>query len=252
MKQINGRRREMWEASRHEKYNDFRVFIMGIKGNTELFGDGLVYEGCFNDVPQQFRGQTGAQDNIIPMMDIFTGIVDYYPENELTSYLLDLRTYRPECIQRFFTDLRRHYQHRPLFLELEKMEDIHGLISLLEIVDEVYFFRNGHWQFVQKYIMANTNYPVATGGTPIISWLINQIDAVLMYESKLISTIERLCVDNDDAYDAYDEYDEFKRIKDTWKNKKDMLLEQIEELKKKEYQVDLLYSKNKERCLSDE
>jgi len=178
------------------------------------------------------------------MMDIFTGIVDYYPENELTSYLLDLRTYRPECIQRFFTDLRRHYEYRPLFLELEKMEDIDGLISLLEIVDEVYLFRNGHWQFVQKYIMANTNYPVATGGTPIISWLINQIDAVLMYELKLISTIERLCLDN--------EYDVFKRIKDMWQKKKDMLLEQIEELKKKDYQVELIYSKNKERCLNDE
>ncbi len=164
----------------------------------------------------------------------------------MTSYLLDLRTYRPECIQRFFTDLRRHYQHRPLFLELEKMEDINGLISLLEIVDEVYFFRNGHWQFVQKYIMANTNYPVATGGTPIIRWLINQIDAVLMYESKLISTIERLTLQEDK------EYPEFKRIKDTWQNKKDMLLEQIDELKKKEYQVELIYLKNKERCLNDE
>jgi predicted methyltransferase MtxX (methanogen marker protein 4) len=93
--------------------------------------------------------------------------------------------------------------------------------------------------------MANTNYPVATGGTPIISWLINQIDAVLMYELKLISAIERLCTEHNNN-------NEYKKIKDTWQNKKDMLLEHIEELKKKDYQVELIYSKNKERCLNDD
>jgi indoleamine 2,3-dioxygenase len=105
LQEINRRRRDMWTASRSERYNDFRVFIMGIKGNDRIFGEGLVYEGCFNDEPQQYRGQTGAQDNIIPMMDIFSGIVDYYPDNKLTEYLMDLRTYRPICIQNYLTDL---------------------------------------------------------------------------------------------------------------------------------------------------
>jgi indoleamine 2,3-dioxygenase len=99
MVDINARRKEMWAASRHERYNDFRVFIMGVKGNEDLFGEGLVYESCFADQPRQYRGQTGAQDSIIPMMDIFTGIVDHYPQNKLTEYLMDLRTYRPKCIQ---------------------------------------------------------------------------------------------------------------------------------------------------------
>lgn len=49
MKDINSRRKEMWTAFRHERYNDFRIFIMGIKGNAALYGDGLVYSGCFND-----------------------------------------------------------------------------------------------------------------------------------------------------------------------------------------------------------
>lgn len=31
MESINARRKEMWAASRHERYNDFRIFIMGIK-----------------------------------------------------------------------------------------------------------------------------------------------------------------------------------------------------------------------------
>lgn len=101
LEEMNKRRRDMWTASRHERYNDFRIFIMGIKGNDKIFGQGLVYDGCFNNEPQQYRGQTGAQDSIIPMIDIFSGIVDFYPDNKLTEYLLDLRSYRPRCIQNF-------------------------------------------------------------------------------------------------------------------------------------------------------
>ena len=49
MQEMNRRRRDMWTASRHERYNDFRIFIMGIKGNDKIFGPGLVYDGCFNN-----------------------------------------------------------------------------------------------------------------------------------------------------------------------------------------------------------
>lgn len=178
IKAINERRQLMWEASRWKHYNDFRVFIMGIKGNDEIFGEGLIYEGVSEEY-RQYRGQTGAQDNIIPTLDIFTGIIDFYPQNELTRYLLDLRQYRPVCIQQFLEDLRHDMESRPLIAYLAERRHSTGLISLLGILDEVYAFRNGHWQFVQKYIMANTVYPKATGGTPIISWIPNQLKAVL-------------------------------------------------------------------------
>ncbi|GIS00720.1 MAG: hypothetical protein CM15mP102_15400 [Flavobacteriales bacterium] len=59
MKSINERRQIMWEASRWKHYNDFRVFIMGIKGNNEIFGDGVIYEGFqinqFNTGGRQVR-----------------------------------------------------------------------------------------------------------------------------------------------------------------------------------------------------
>jgi indoleamine 2,3-dioxygenase len=231
MKNINIRRKEMWEASRPDRYNDFRVFIMGIKGNTELFGDGLVYEGCFDDQPQQFRGQTGAQDNIIPTMDIFTGIVDHYPDNKLTEYLLDLRTYRPVCVQNFFTDLRDEYSVRPIFSELERAKDVNGLVSLLEIVDEVYLFRNGHWSFIQAYIMRNTAYENATGGTPIISWVPNQIRCVLQYEDKIIQTIDSYSLNSL----TQENETTFRRLKEVWKAKRQLLDQQTEELTKRDY-----------------
>ena len=188
MKNINERRQIMWEASRWKHYNDFRVFIMGIKGNDEIFGDGVIYEGV-SEEPVQYRGQTGAQDNIIPTADIFTGVINYYPSNDLTKYLLDLRSYRPKCIQNFLSDLKDEMKENRLFSTIKKSNNEEGLCKLIQILDEIYYFRNGHWQFVQKYIMANTKYAKATGGTPIISWIPNQITAVLNYMSDVLELI---------------------------------------------------------------
>ena len=177
LKKINERRRVMWEASRWKHYNDFRVFIMGIKGNEEIFPNGLIYEGVW-DKPKYFRGQTGAQDNIIPTADIVSGVINFYPENQLTKYLLDLRKYRPICVQNFFEILTKEMRCAPLLKRLTKTDNQLGMYYLMSAYEEIYFFRNGHWQFVQKYIMQNTKYAKATGGTPIISWIPNQIKAV--------------------------------------------------------------------------
>ena len=177
LKKINERRRVMWEASRWKHYNDFRVFIMGIKGNEEIFPNGLIYEGVW-DKPKYFRGQTGAQDNIIPTADIVSGVINFYPENQLTKYLLDLRKYRPICVQNFFEILTKEMRSAPLLKRLTKTDNQLGMYYLMSAYEEIYFFRNGHWQFVQKYIMQNTKYAKATGGTPIISWIPNQIKAV--------------------------------------------------------------------------
>jgi len=261
MEEMNKRRREMWTASKHERYNDFRVFIMGIKGNDKIFPNGLTYENCFGGEPQYYRGQTGAQDNIIPMMDIFTGIVDYYPDNQLTQYLLDLRSYRPLCIQEFFNDLREYYKNNSIFEQLKKHKNYVGLIYLLKIVDEVYLFRNGHWQFVQKYIMSNTKYAFATGGTPITTWLINQIEAVLELEKDII---EFLRINNfntsiiNRSFESVIEYNEnesfynmaFNLIEDFPKKHK-LLLDQVNELKNANYDINLIYMKNQEMKLED-
>ena len=243
---MNKRRREMWVASKHENYNDFRIFIMGIKGNEKIYGEGLIYENCFDNKPQQFRGQTGAQDSIIPMLDIFTGIVDYYPQNKLTEYLLDLRSYRPVCIQNFFKDLREYYVKKSIFDILKESNDITGLIYLLKIVDEVYLFRNGHWQFVQKYIMSNTKYAFATGGTPITTWLINQIEGVLEFERVIIEYLKQNLIDT-----SLENYDMWIQLEEGYSRKRKLLLEQVQELQNNNYNIDLVYLKNSELKLED-
>ena len=240
MKGINERRQIMWQASRWKHYNDFRVFIMGIKGNDEIFGDGVIYEGV-SEEPVQYRGQTGAQDNIIPTADIFTGVIDYYPSNDLTKYLLDLRSYRPKCIQNFLSDLKDEMKENRLFNSIKKSENEEGLCLLIQILDEIYYFRNGHWQFVQKYIMANTKYAKATGGTPIISWIPNQITAVLNYMSDVLELIP----DNSSFID--------KAIFSEQLSKKISLLDkQLQLLHGDNYNAEDIFALNKKHKLNDD
>ena len=242
MKKVNERRQLMWQASRWKHYNDFRVFIMGIKGNDEIFGDGVVYQGVW-DEPQQYRGQTGAQDNIIPTMDIFTGVINYYPKNDLTKYLLDLRSYRPICIQDFLADLKDEMakDDHNLFKNLIKDNNEQGLYLLLQILDEIYYFRNGHWQFVQKYIMANTVYPKATGGTPIISWIPNQITSVLNIMTEVFDSIS-----NDTSLFSKTEFGE------VLEKKKTLLKKQLQLLHGESYDAEEVFSLNKKMDLSDD
>jgi indoleamine 2,3-dioxygenase len=218
---------------------------MGIKGNDKIFPNGLTYENCFNNEPQYYRGQTGAQDSIIPMMDIFTGIVDYYPDNQLTQYLLDLRSYRPVCVQNFFNDLREHYKTNNIFEQLKNDSNYEGLIYLLKIVDEVYLFRNGHWQFVQKYIMSNTKYAFATGGTPITTWLINQIEAVIEFEKVIVMFLQDKDLQNVKNNELWCE------LSEGLERKQQLLIDQVNELKNINYNIDLIYLKNDELKLED-
>jgi indoleamine 2,3-dioxygenase len=179
------------------------------------------------------------------MMDIFTGIVDYYPDNQLTQYLLDLRSYRPVCVQNFFNDLREHYKTNNIFEQLKNDSNYEGLIYLLKIVDEVYLFRNGHWQFVQKYIMSNTKYAFATGGTPITTWLINQIEAVLEFEKVIVMFLQDKDLQNVKNTELWSQ------LSEGLDRKQKLLIEQVNELKNVNYNIDLIYLKNDELNLED-
>ena len=220
MKIINERRKTMWKASNHKNYNNFRAFIMGIKGNTDIFGSGVEYTGSMDKNLRNYRGQSGSQDDIIPTVDIFSGLFKYYPDNVLTQYLLDMRQYRPKVVQNFFSDLEQNY------LDINRLDD-EGLKYLYLIQEEVHNFRNGHWMFVQKYIMENTKYQVATGGTPITTWIPNQIEAVLNYMNIILEKI------TDSEFIEYKKTDLGSRCR--------VLFGQIEELRKVDYNVELVY-----------
>jgi indoleamine 2,3-dioxygenase len=128
-----------------------------------------------------------------------------------------------------------------LFNNLKESENEEGFCLLLQILDEIYYFRNGHWQFVQKYIMANTKYAKATGGTPIISWIPNQITAVLNYMSDVIDLIpEGTKHLNKSSY------------LDSINKKKDLLNKQLQLLHGDNYNADEVFSLNKKMNLNDD
>lgn len=247
MQEINIRRREMWNASRCKNYIKFRGFLMGIKGNHQMFGEGVVYEGEFDNEPQQYRGQTGAQDDIIPMEDIMTGLINYYPENELTSYLIDLRSYRPTCVQEFFSDLQNatvSFGKMGLMSKLLQNNDHDALVYLACVVNEIYLFRNGHWQFVQKYILDNTKYAFATGGTPITTWLPNQINACLLFQTSILEAINNAVL-TPDTLKLYED------LKNAISAKYELLRLQEKELSDANYNIDRVYGANDTYGLDD-
>jgi indoleamine 2,3-dioxygenase len=249
LKSMNERRKQMWKASRWTHYNDFRVFIMGVKGNEEIFGDGIVYSGVWEE-PHQYRGQTGAQDDIIPMEDIFSGVTAFYPRNELTKYLYDLRTYRPKCVQHFFTDLGEtvdQWGELGLAGQLFDTGRSEALCHLLGILEEIYHFRNGHWQFVQKYIMSNTPYAKATGGTPITSWLPNQLKAVMSQMDRVIGYVDTIGEPADAAALSI-----LRHNKATLAQKRQLLDEQLAMVERGRFSPDAVFDLNEKYNLRDQ
>jgi indoleamine 2,3-dioxygenase len=50
---------KMWNVSTPTKYLNFRTFIMGVKGNDDIFPNGVLYKGVSSE-PLRYRGETGA------------------------------------------------------------------------------------------------------------------------------------------------------------------------------------------------
>jgi indoleamine 2,3-dioxygenase len=70
MQIINNNFEQMWYNSKSTSYNNIRTFILGVKSQS-FFPNGVVYEGVGDDKPRFYRGETGANDSIIPTMDNF-------------------------------------------------------------------------------------------------------------------------------------------------------------------------------------
>lgn len=59
-----------------------------------MFPKGVVYEGV-SDEPVFYRGESGANDSIVPTLDNLLELTDIMPANPLTEILKEFRTYRP-------------------------------------------------------------------------------------------------------------------------------------------------------------
>ena len=180
----------MWGKSKPGDYTSFRTFIFGITSQS-MFPHGVVYEGV-SEEPLSFRGESGANDSMvsslisvhylpsadsekIPLCDNLLQIT--MPDTPLTSILQDFRSYRPGNHREFL----EYVKSRSSFLSLKSyaLQEPSSAALYLLALNQVRDFRWRHWCFTREYILKKTSHPTATGGSPIVTWLPNQLQAVM-------------------------------------------------------------------------
>lgn len=187
MMYMNNELDRMYIESNPKDYNTFRTFIMGITGQP-MFPKGVIYEDCFDNQPQYYRGETGANDSIIPFADNILEITKLLPKNPLTEILRDFRTYRPKTHQEFINWAENAADHIGV-IEYARKDPL-SLLYLIEVADQIRNFRHTHWVLTNLYIMNYSKHPLATGGSPIVRWLPNQLLTVIDYIKKYSKEID--------------------------------------------------------------
>lgn len=153
----------MWNRSKPQGYTSFRTFIFGITSQS-MFPNGVIYEGV-SEEPMSFRGESGANDSMIPMCDNLLQI--QMPETPLTDILKDFRQYRPGNHREFLEAVRDASQQVGV-REFAKGDPVSAALYL-RALDQVRDFRWRHWCFTREYILKHTAHPTATGGSPIVT-----------------------------------------------------------------------------------
>ena len=185
---IENHMEQMWIHSLPKDYISYRTFIFGIT-NQSMFPDGVIYEGTrYGDSKAlYFRGESGANDSIIPLLDHLLEIP--MPNNPLTEILRDFRSYRPRPHRDFLAWVMsksaevgvKNYCSRSVGNGSGSLDGKQFLLPTLylKLLEHVRSFRWRHWLFAREYIIKRSSHPTATGGSPIITWLPNQLFAVM-------------------------------------------------------------------------
>ena len=120
---------------------------MGIKDQNEMFPNGIIYEGV-DPKPRAYRGESGANDSIIPTCDNFLQITQNMPDNDLTAILKDFRTYRPKN----HTEWLEWVDQAAKQVEIANFskKNAKTLFLYISILDQVRDFRHRHWNFAKE------------------------------------------------------------------------------------------------------
>lgn len=130
--------------------------------------DDVVYEGV-DRAPMAFRGETGAQSSVVPLLVAFFKIP--HEPNELTRHLADMRRYMPAS-------------HRALLERVDGFPDIRAVASAASFnraLEAVAEFRSVHIGWARQYIAEKVDDPTGTGGTPYVRWLAQLRDETLAH-----------------------------------------------------------------------
>ena len=153
-------------------YKTFRPYIRffeDVEYEAEVPG-GRVAAGSAARLRMNFRGETGAQSSIMPLLVAFMKIP--HRPSMLTNHLIDMRNYMPA-------------EHRRLLEIVESMSSVRGFASKQNynaVLDAMAEFRSVHYGWAQEYINQWTDDPRGTGGTPYMKWLKQLIDETLAFK----------------------------------------------------------------------
>ncbi|KAH7380221.1 hypothetical protein DE146DRAFT_681987 [Phaeosphaeria sp. MPI-PUGE-AT-0046c] len=172
---VNSVMNTMWKRSKPNGYTSFRTFIFGITSQS-MFPNGVIYEGV-SEEPLSFRGESGANDSMIPMCDNLLQV--QMPETPLTEILKDFRQYRPGNHREFLEAVRDSAQESGV-REFAKGDSVSAALYL-QALDQVRDFRWRHWCFTREYILKHTSHPTATGGSPIVTAVLAQMAETFEY-----------------------------------------------------------------------
>ena len=154
-------------------YHRVRPFIFGTKDNPDL-KNGLIYKGEFQNRPQFFRGETGAQSSIIPSLDGALQIT--HTKDHLRHYLNEMRDYMPPKHREFMEVLEKNSQVKKIINGSYKLTSLYN-----DCLEEIRAFRAMHLEYAGTYIFkqAQIKNPfgrggstiTGTGGTPFMAYL---------------------------------------------------------------------------------
>jgi len=154
-------------------YHRVRPYIFGTKDNPDL-KKGLIYENQFNNKPQFYRGETGAQSSIIPFLDGALGI--YHSNDNLRHYLNEMRDYMPPKHRKMIEDVEKRSKAKDLISQSKKLMNVYN-----NCLEEIRKFRAMHLEYAATYIHKQAQVHNAfgtggstirgTGGTPFMKYL---------------------------------------------------------------------------------
>lgn len=154
-------------------YHRVRPFIFGTKDNPSL-KQGLIYEGQFENKPQFFRGETGAQSSIIPSLDGALQIS--HTKDHLRHYLNEMRDYMPPKHREFINTIEKNSMLKKLLNDSSRLINKYN-----DCLEEIRAFRAQHLEYAATYIHKQSQIKnpfgrggstiTGTGGTPFMSYL---------------------------------------------------------------------------------
>jgi indoleamine 2,3-dioxygenase len=153
-------------------YKTFRPYIRffeNVEYEAEVAGARVAQDSAAR-ISMNFRGETGAQSSIMPLLVAFMKIP--HRPSMLTNHLLDMRNYMPA-------------DHRALIEAVEAMPSVRGIAGKQNynaVLDGMAEFRSVHYGWAQEYINRWTDDPRGTGGTPYMQWLKQLIDETLAFK----------------------------------------------------------------------